>query len=51
MKYARIERERRFLLARTPADLPLAFRRIRDRYVDGTVAKNYSIMTTVFLFF
>jgi CYTH domain-containing protein len=36
MKYARIERERRFLLDRPPHDLPLEYRRIRDLYLDGT---------------
>ncbi len=38
MKYARIERERRFLVRAMPADLDLdlGFREIRDRYIDGT---------------
>lgn len=35
-KYARVERERRFLLRERPADLPEGYRRIRDWYVDGT---------------
>lgn len=35
-KYARIERERRFLLAGPPPELPAAGRRITDRYVRGT---------------
>jgi hypothetical protein len=36
MKYARTERERRFLLQRLPDGLPVAYRRIRDWYLDGT---------------
>lgn len=36
MKYARTETERRFLLGRPPEDLPAAYRRIRDWYLDGT---------------
>jgi CYTH domain-containing protein len=36
LKYARIERERRFLLRCLPADLPVTYRRIRDRYLEGT---------------
>lgn len=38
MKYARIERERRFLVRAMPADLDLdrGYRQIRDRYLDGT---------------
>lgn len=38
MKYERIERERRFLLGSMPADLDVrgGFRRIRDRYLEGT---------------
>lgn len=36
MKYARTERERRFLLRGLPAGLPAAYRRIRDWYLDGT---------------
>jgi CYTH domain-containing protein len=36
-KYARIERERRFLLAQFPQDAEVVrVRRITDRYVDGT---------------
>lgn len=35
--YARIERERRFLLDRFPGDAPvIQIRRIIDRYIDGT---------------
>lgn len=36
MKYARTERERRFLLQRLPEGLPTEYRRIRDWYLDGT---------------
>jgi hypothetical protein len=38
VKYARIERERRFLVRAMPPDLDLdlGFREIRDRYIDGT---------------
>lgn len=37
MKYARIERERRFLLAGLPPELdPDAYTRLRDRYLEGT---------------
>jgi len=38
LKYARIERERRFLLARLPASIDPAagYRRIEDRYLDRT---------------
>lgn len=36
-KYARVERERRFLLASFPRDVtPVATRHIVDRYLDGT---------------
>jgi CYTH domain-containing protein len=36
-KYARIERERRFLLAQFPVDAKsVRVRRIKDRYIDGT---------------
>jgi CYTH domain-containing protein len=36
-KYARVERERRFLLARFPVDAKsIRVRRITDRYIDGT---------------
>lgn len=36
-QYARIERERRFLLDRLPGDVPtVRVRRITDRYIDGT---------------
>lgn len=36
-KYARVERERRFLLDGFPADVKVTVvRRIRDRYLDGT---------------
>lgn len=35
--YARIERERRFVLERLPDDLdPTDFRRLRDTYIEGT---------------
>jgi 8-oxo-dGTP pyrophosphatase MutT (NUDIX family) len=36
MKYARIERERRFLVALPPSDLGADYRRIEDLYVPGT---------------
>lgn len=36
MKYARTERERRFLLPQVPRDLPSQYRRIRDWYIEGT---------------
>ena len=36
MKYARIETERRFLLARAPDRLPAEYRRIRDWYLEDT---------------
>src|SRR5258705_6533263 len=36
MKYARVEIERRFLLARPPDRLPADYRRIRDWYLEGT---------------
>jgi CYTH domain-containing protein len=37
MKYARIERERRFLVRDLPADLPSTdYQRILDRYIPGT---------------
>jgi CYTH domain-containing protein len=37
MKYARIERERRFLLDGFPVGVPVSrVRRITDRYIDGT---------------
>jgi CYTH domain-containing protein len=37
MKYARIERERRFLVRELPADLfPADYQRILDRYIPGT---------------
>lgn len=37
LKYARIERERRFLLAHFPSDAAVVrVRRIMDRYLDGT---------------
>lgn len=35
-KYARVERERRFLLAAAPEHLPGPARRITDRYLTGT---------------
>ncbi|MCA9563244.1 MAG: hypothetical protein KC561_07135, partial [Myxococcales bacterium] len=36
-KYARVERERRFLLERLPTELDAAaFHRIRDRFLEGT---------------
>jgi hypothetical protein len=35
-KYARVERERRFLLAGPPATIAAAPRQITDRYVTGT---------------
>jgi hypothetical protein len=35
-KYARVERERRFLLAAAPEGLPGPARRITDRYLTGT---------------
>jgi CYTH domain-containing protein len=35
-KYARVERERRFLLASLPAGEPVWTRTIADRYLDGT---------------
>lgn len=35
-KYARIERERRFLVPALPAIEPTADRQITDRYIDGT---------------
>ena len=37
-KYARVEEERRFLLAKMPADLDLddSFVRIIDHYIEGT---------------
>ncbi len=35
-KYARIERERRFLLDRFPSALVVRRRHIQDRYIDGT---------------
>ena len=39
-KYGRIERERRFLLARFPADANVVrIRRITDRYIDGTTLR------------
>jgi CYTH domain-containing protein len=39
-KYARIERERRFLLAQFPANANVArIRRITDRYIDGTTLR------------
>jgi CYTH domain-containing protein len=36
MKYARIERERRFLVHELPDDLPADYQRILDRYIPGT---------------
>jgi len=38
MKYARIERERRFLLATPPAGIDLAagYRQLDDLYLEGT---------------
>lgn len=36
MKYARIERERRFLLAELPGDLPAAHNCVTDWYIAGT---------------
>jgi CYTH domain-containing protein len=39
-KYARIERERRFLLDRFPSDVHvIRIRRITDRYIDGTTLR------------
>jgi CYTH domain-containing protein len=39
-KYARIERERRFLLAQFPSDANVvSIRRIIDRYIDGTALR------------
>jgi CYTH domain-containing protein len=39
-KYARIERERRFLLDRFPPDvIAIGIRRITDRYIDGTTLR------------
>ena len=39
-KYARVERERRFLLARPPKDQPVtAIRKITDRYLIGTTLR------------
>lgn len=39
-KYARIERERRFLLDRFPSDVnAVRIRRITDRYIDGTTLR------------
>ena len=39
-KYARIERERRFLLAQFPSNVHVArIRRIIDRYIDGTALR------------
>ncbi len=39
-KYARIERERRYLVARLPADAGIVrIRRIVDRYIDGTTLR------------
>ena len=35
-KYARIERERRFLIDRFPGDDVVQLRQITDRYIDGT---------------
>ncbi|HTZ99093.1 MAG TPA: hypothetical protein VMB02_02105 [Candidatus Aquilonibacter sp.] len=40
LKYARIERERRFLLDRFPNDLKVTrVRRIADRYIEGTMLR------------
>ncbi len=38
-KYARIERERRFLLDRFPSADVVRIRRITDRYIDGTLLR------------
>jgi CYTH domain-containing protein len=40
LKYARIERERRFLLREFPSDVEIVrTRRITDRYIDGTTLR------------
>jgi hypothetical protein len=38
-KYARIERERRFLLDRFPSADVMRIRHITDRYLDGTLLR------------
>jgi CYTH domain-containing protein len=39
LKYARVERERRFLLERFPAVQVVRVRRISDRYIEGTTLR------------
>lgn len=48
MKYARIERERRFLLARVPPEVDPGgpFKEIRDRYIVGTHLRLREVRST-----